>query len=67
MKATRPSGSTIRSWSSVARVVATPSHLFVYTSGIEAYVIPRRAFPTASEFNAFVDVIRERSGVEVQT
>jgi len=63
---TRPSGSTIRNWSSVERVVTTPSHLFVYTSGIEAYVVPRRAFPTESELNAFVDVIRKRSGVTAQ-
>lgn len=63
---TRPSGSTIRNWTSVERIVTTPSHLFVYTSGIEAYVVPRRAFSTESEFNAFIDVIRERSGTEVQ-
>lgn len=63
---TRPSGSTIRNWTSVERVVTTPSHLFVYTSGIEAYVVPRRAFQHETEFRAFVDVICERSGVEVQ-
>jgi hypothetical protein len=63
---TRPSGSTTRNWTSVERIVTTPSHLFVYTSGIEAYVVPRRAFSTDSEFNAFVDAVRERSDVEVQ-
>ena len=61
---TRPSGSTIRKWTSVERVVATPSHLFIYTSGIEAYVVPRRAFATDSEFKAFVDTIAQRSGIE---
>lgn len=64
---TRPSGSTIRNWASVERIVATPSHLFVYTSGIEAYVVPRRAFSTESEFNTFTDVVAQRSGIEVQT
>ena len=63
---TRPSGSTIRNWTSVERIVTTPLHLFVYTSGIEAYVVPRRAFSTESEFNTFVEVITERSGLEVQ-
>ena len=63
---TRPSGSTIRNWTSVERIVTTPSHLFVYTSGIEAYVVPRRAFSAESEFNTFVDLVTERSGVEVQ-
>lgn len=62
---TRPSGSTIRNWTSVERVVTTPSHLFVYTSGIEAYVVPRRAFANESDFTAFVDAIGKRSGVDV--
>ena len=61
-----PSGSTIRNWSSVERVAVTPSHLFVYTSGIEAYVVPRRAFPEEAAFNAFVDTVAKRSGVDIQ-
>ena len=44
----------------------TPSHLFVYTSGIEAYVVPRRAFPDEATFSTFVDAIAERSGVDFQ-
>lgn len=63
---TRPSGSTSRNWTSVERVVTAPSHLFVYTSGIEAYVVPRRAFQNEADFKAFVDAIGKRSGVEVQ-
>lgn len=63
---TRPSGATTRNWTSVERVVTTPSHLFVYTSGIEAYVVPRRAFPNDSEFTAFVDAIRKRAGLDVR-
>jgi len=63
----RPSGSTTRNWTSVERVVTTPSHLFVYTSGIEAYVVPRRAFQAASEFKLFVDRISEHSGVAVES
>ena len=63
---TRPSGSTIRNWTSVERIVVAPSHLFVYTSAIEAYVVPRRAFSTELEFNAFVNNIAERAGVEIQ-
>ncbi|MFO7907337.1 MAG: YcxB family protein [Planctomycetota bacterium] len=63
---TRPSGSTTRNWFSVERVVTTPSHLLIYTAGIEAYVVPRRAFSTESEFREFVNTIAARSGVEVQ-
>lgn len=64
---TRPSGSTTRNWTSVERVVTTRSHLFIYTSGIEAFVVPRRAFAADADFNAFVDSTAERSGIEVQT
>jgi hypothetical protein len=60
---TRPSGSTTRNWTSVERVETTQSHLFVYTSGIEAYIVPRRAFSSDAEFNAFVDVVTKRSGI----
>ena len=59
---TRPSGSTTRNWASVERVVTTASHLFLYTSGIEAFVVPRRAFSTESQFQAFLDRIEERRG-----
>lgn len=62
---TRPSGLTTRKWSSVERIVTTPKHLFVYTSGIEAYVVPRRAFSTETDFNALVDAIAKQSAVEV--
>jgi hypothetical protein len=62
----RPSGSTVRNWSSVERLVTTPSHLFIYTGGIEAYVVPRRAFRGDSEFSEFVDAIAGRSGVRIE-
>lgn len=61
----RPAGSTMRKWSSVERVVTTARHLFVYTSGIEAFVVPRHAFDTQDDFDAFVHAIAERSGVTV--
>jgi hypothetical protein len=63
---TRSSGSTSRNWSCVERIVSTPSHLFVYTSSIEAYIIPRRAFSTDSDFQAFIDIIAKHSGVSVK-
>lgn len=60
---TRLSGTTIRNWNSVERIVVTPSHLFVYTSGIEAFVVPRYAFATEVEFENFLETITQRSGV----
>ena len=63
----RPSGSTVRNWASVERIVVTPSHMFIYTSGIEAYIVPRRAFSTEVEFQAFVNTVAERSGIPARS
>jgi YcxB-like protein len=63
---TRPSGTTSRNWSSVERVALTPQHLFVYTSGIEAFVVPRSAFSTVSDCDAFAKTICDNSGVQLQ-
>jgi hypothetical protein len=63
---TRPSGSTTRKWSSVERISMARDHLFVYTSGIEAYVIPRRAFLAESEFNELAIAITDHSGVSIE-
>jgi hypothetical protein len=64
---TRPSGSTVRNWSSVERIAMTRDHLFVYTSGVEAYVVPRRAFSAESEFEDLANTIAEYSAVSVTT
>lgn len=62
---TRPSGVTTRKWSAVERVAVTPQHLFIFTSGTEAYVVPRLAFQTEAEFTTFVERITEHAGVAV--
>ena len=63
---TKESGDSIRKWAAVERFVATQDHLFVYTSGIEAFVIPTRAFQTSQECLEFQRGISERSGVSVE-
>ena len=63
---TKTSGDTIRKWSAVERIVISPDHLFVYTSGVEAFVVPRRAFAAESDFNTFVQHVAEQSHVELQ-
>tara|TARA_R110002072_G_C7730484_1_gene515703 strand:+ start:73 stop:618 length:546 start_codon:yes stop_codon:yes gene_type:complete len=63
---TKESGDTSRKWAAVEKIVATQDHLFVYTSGIEAFVIPTRAFQTSEDCLQFQKGISERSGVSVQ-
>lgn len=66
LKETKESGDTIRKWSAVERFVATQDHLFIYTSGIEAFVVPTLAFQTSEECLNFQEAISERSGVSVE-
>jgi len=64
---TRPSGVTVRNWDSIERVVSTPDHLFVFTSGLEAFVVPRRDIPSAPDFDALAADIAKRAGVAVES
>ena len=50
----KASGDTVRKWSAVEKIVVSSKYLFVYTSGVEAFVVPRRAFVTDTDFNSFV-------------
>jgi len=63
---TRGSGASTRTWASVERIATTSTHLFVYTSGIEAFVIPRRAFAVDVEFLRFADTIAQYAGIKIQ-
>lgn len=66
IRESNPTGETTRSWSSVEKAAITPHHLFIYTSGIEAFVVPRRAFASDDAFEAFVQQVAERSHVQLQ-
>ena len=65
MHETKSNGKSIRNWSAVEQIVITSQHLFVYTSGTEAFIVPRRAFESDSDFNSFAQQISERSRVEI--
>ena len=59
----KSSGETMRSWNGVEKLVVTDEHAFIYTSAIEAFVLPRRAFKNEERFQAFVDEIAKRANV----
>lgn len=46
-------------WIAIENVEAGSSALYLYTSGANGYVIPRRAFASDSEFDSFVALARE--------
>ena len=46
-------------WRSLFRIDATPDHIFIFTQPNSAYVIPRRAFPTPSDADAFLTSARD--------
>ena len=62
----KSSGETVRNWSSVEKIVVAPKHLFIYTSGIEAFVVPRRAFTSDVDFNSYIQQIADQSNVDLQ-
>ena len=63
---TRTSGVTTLQWSGVQKVLVTGTHAFIYTSSIEAFVLPRRAFGSTHDFDRFVEQVSQRAGVESQ-
>ncbi|HSV15128.1 MAG TPA: YcxB family protein [Tepidisphaeraceae bacterium] len=50
------SGESFTRWNTIERVVVTAEYLFIFTSSIGGYIIPRRAFATAAEFLSFAAV-----------
>ena len=60
----KPSGESMAYWSAVKDVFVSDSYLYVYTSGIDGFVVPRRAFQSESEFNAFLKQVLAKTNVE---
>lgn len=52
-------GQTSTGWRAVERVAATAEHAYIYTGALAAIIVPRRAFASSSEFEAFVRTARE--------
>jgi hypothetical protein len=45
-------------WDGVLRLQETPGHLFLYTDGAQAIIVPKRCFPSPGEAARFADVVR---------
>ncbi len=59
----RAAGVTTRNWDSVEKILVTATHIFIYTSAIEAFVLPRHAFASPDEGHQFIERVSQRSGV----
>ncbi|KMT21879.1 YcxB family protein [Clostridium cylindrosporum] len=44
-------------WSAVENVAETKNHIFIYISGVSAYIVPVRGFNSVGEKNEFIDKI----------
>ena len=66
IRESKTSGDTVRKWSAVEKIIVTQEYIFIYTSGIEAFVVPRRAFSSSTDFNAFVQHVADQSSVDIQ-
>ena len=45
-------------WVGIDEVATTDSHIFLYFTTMNAYIVPRRAFPSNRAFDDFVDAAR---------
>lgn len=52
--------STVVEWKAVEKVVATDSSVYIYLNTASAVIVPRRFFPTDSEFNRFAALAQEQ-------
>lgn len=66
IRESKDTGDTMRKWSAVKKFAGTRDHLFIYTSGVEAFVIPTRAFGTSEERIQFEQLINERAGTSLE-
>lgn len=48
-------GETSSLWASVEKVIRDPNYLLIYNSAVSAYVIPAKAFSSATDLQAFAD------------
>jgi energy-coupling factor transporter transmembrane protein EcfT len=62
---TNPQSQSILFWSSFNQFIMIPEHLFLYTSGITALVIPRRAFESEKDLDNFVQLFSDKTDVSV--
>lgn len=53
-------------WSTVERLDVSPTHAFLWISGMVGLMAPKRAFPDAAAFDRFVDFARARVQAKAQ-
>lgn len=63
LRESKASGESARNWSAVKKIIATATHLFVFTSAVDVFIVPRRAFGSDAEFDQFVGRIASHSQV----
>jgi len=51
-------GQPSTAWRAIEKVASTDACAYIYTSGLAAIIVPRRAFPGTSEFEAFANRLR---------
>ncbi len=54
-----PAGEQKAFWSSVDKIVETRDYIFLYVSSVSAAIIPRSAFPSDEQRNAFLELAKQ--------
>ena len=63
MVETKPNGESRRKWAAIMKIVVTGHHVFIYTSAVEAFILPRRAFDGDDQCQEFIRQVAERASV----
>jgi hypothetical protein len=64
---TKSSGESIRKWAAISRIVVTSQHVFIYSSALEAFILPKRAFDDDGDCQEFVRHVTEHASVVPET
>jgi hypothetical protein len=61
---TKPDGQSVRKLSAVKEIVSIKHHVLIYTSSIEAFILPKRAFDDDDQCREFTRRLAEYTSVE---
>jgi hypothetical protein len=53
-------GASRSSWRSIEKIDETADHIYIYTSSINAYLVPIRAFEGKAQKDAFMERLKDK-------
>lgn len=57
-------GESKSTWGSVKRIDETSEHIYIFIGTVNAYLVPKRDFEGKIHMEAFIDMLREKTGLK---